>query len=346
MKNFSHLRIDGFSDCHCQGIAIDRMREYMYFSFTTCIIKTDLEGNLIGSVKGIIGHLGCLALNYDDGRVYASLEYNDDEIGMGILKKLDKTIDLLNRFYIAIFDVEKITRPDMDAEKDGIMTAVYLKEVSDDYNFPGHKYGCSGIDGVTFAPKAGENCKNVLYVAYGIYSDKKRRDNDHQIILTYDPIELKEYELPIKQDNLHVSGPDSFLNKYFVYTGNTNYGIQNLEYDKYNQCIFAAVYKGNKFLFPNYTLFAVDISKPSENKKLKGLKEHGEVLSLKKLPFFKKRGQISGSRFKYGSTGMVSLGEGRFLFSEDFKDDDGHGTNVFSYYLDTEKGFIKEEILL
>lgn len=36
-------------------------------------------------------------------------------------------------FYVAIFDVDKITRPDMDAETDGRETAVYLKEVVDDY---------------------------------------------------------------------------------------------------------------------------------------------------------------------------------------------------------------------
>ena len=44
----------------------------------------------------------------------------------------------------------------MDAEKDGIMTAVYLKEVLNDYTAEGHRYGCSGIDGTTFAPMPGE----------------------------------------------------------------------------------------------------------------------------------------------------------------------------------------------
>ena len=43
---------------HCQGIAIDTKREFMYFSFTTALIKTDLAGNVVGTVTGLLGHLG------------------------------------------------------------------------------------------------------------------------------------------------------------------------------------------------------------------------------------------------------------------------------------------------
>ena len=73
MSSFTHLRVNGFSDCHVQGIAVDKNREYLYLSFTTSLIKTDFQGNIVGSIKGIIGHLGCLAYNPDDGRVYAHL---------------------------------------------------------------------------------------------------------------------------------------------------------------------------------------------------------------------------------------------------------------------------------
>ncbi len=345
MKEFSKLIVKGFSDHHCQGIAIDKSRDYMYFSFTTCLLKTDLDGNVIGSVNGIIGHLGCLAMG-NDGRVYSSLEYNDDEIGCGILKRLDIDNKFPNRFYIAIFDVEKIDRVDMNAEKDGIMTAVCLDEVSRDYNYPGHKYGCSGIDGITFAPAPGENEVNSVYVAYGIYGDTKRTDNDHQILLRYDISEFLKYEKEINQHELHTSGPESADDRYFVYTGNTTYGIQNLEYDKDNNCLFAAVYKGKKLRFPNYCLYAIDICDAAETKKLTGLDEIGSVLPLKKLPFFKSRGKITGSDFPYGSTGMISLGNNAFLFSEEFKDTDGHGTIVYSYQLDNAEAFVKKRILL
>ena len=58
---------------HVQGIAVDLERGYIYFSFTTKLLKMDLEGNLIGSVDGMTGHLGCLTMNPADGRVYGSL---------------------------------------------------------------------------------------------------------------------------------------------------------------------------------------------------------------------------------------------------------------------------------
>ena len=58
-----------FGKCHCQGLAVDEKNGYVYYSFTTLLVKTDLEGNLIGTVDGLIGHLGCIAYNAEDGRV-------------------------------------------------------------------------------------------------------------------------------------------------------------------------------------------------------------------------------------------------------------------------------------
>ena len=115
---------------HVQGIAVDLERGYIYFSFTTKLLKMDFEGNLIGSVDGMTGHLGCLTVNPEDGRVYGSLEYKNDEIGRGILRQLNKEGNGENQsdaFYVAIFDVDKITRPDMDAETDCLMKAVGRK---------------------------------------------------------------------------------------------------------------------------------------------------------------------------------------------------------------------------
>ena len=117
---------------HIQGIALDTEHEHIYMSFTTVLVKADLQGNVIGTVTGLLGHLGCLEFNDEDGRLYGSLEYKDDSIGKGILRreKSDKQLD--NAFYVAIFDVDKITRTGMDAEKDGIMTTVYLPTVLED----------------------------------------------------------------------------------------------------------------------------------------------------------------------------------------------------------------------
>jgi hypothetical protein len=67
---------------------------------------------------------------------------------------------------------------DMDAEKDGVMTAVFLKEVYNDFKGTGinkegeavaHKYGCSGIDGTTIGPMPGaDGDKQYLFVTYGV----------------------------------------------------------------------------------------------------------------------------------------------------------------------------------
>ena len=76
-----------FKAGHIQGIAIDTKQQHIYLSYTTMLIKTDYEGNILGSVVGLVGHLGDLTFNEKDGRVYGSLEYKDDSIGKGILKR-------------------------------------------------------------------------------------------------------------------------------------------------------------------------------------------------------------------------------------------------------------------
>ena len=62
-------------NCHIQGIAVDQKKGYIYYSFTTKLIKSTLDGQIVGSVEGLTGHLGCIDFNEADGRVYGSLEY-------------------------------------------------------------------------------------------------------------------------------------------------------------------------------------------------------------------------------------------------------------------------------
>ncbi|MBQ2416697.1 MAG: hypothetical protein II282_00680, partial [Alistipes sp.] len=140
---------------HVQGIAVDTNREYIYFSFTTMLVKMDMQGKVVGTVTGLFGHLGSIEFNDADGRLYGSLEYKNDSIGKGILaqEKIDRQWD--TAFYVAIFDVNKIVRENMSAEKDGIMTTVYLPTVYQDFMAKvesngktlEHRYGCSGFDG-------------------------------------------------------------------------------------------------------------------------------------------------------------------------------------------------------
>lgn len=341
------MGIDGVKVGHVQGIATDRNREYMYYSCTTYLAKTDMDGNVIGTVKGLAGHLGCIAYNYDDGKVYGSLEYKHDVIGKEILSGIaeheNKNIDVTDGFYIAIFDVDKIDRMDMDAEGDGIMTVVHLKEVLDDFSAEGHRYGCSGIDGITFAPIPGGDGEKNLYVSYGIYSDLEREDNDHQVILRYDISDWSQYARPISQESMHRFGPDSPDSKYFVYTGNTKFGIQNLEYDEKTGYMFAAVYKGRKEQYPNYPMYVIDITKKAEITSLKGLDMEGETLPLAPVGVLHASSGVYGINFPYGATGMISLGDGYFYFSKDFKNEDGtRGTRVGLYEFDGEGNFTEK----
>lgn len=310
------------SASHVQGIAVDTAKKYIYVSFTTSLCKYDLDGNLIGSVIGLTGHLGCLAFNRENGKVYGSIEYKHDGIGKGIIKALGNAeLAEEDAFYIAIFDVDKIDRLDMDAEKDGVMTAVYLPEVVADYAGTGeggaeHRYCCSGIDGTAIGPifGAGKDSPTRLFVAYGVYGKVERNDNDHQVILQYDWREFEKVAKPLSQLAPHHSGIDC-EEKYFLYTGNTTYGIQNLEYDAFTGDYFAAVYVGKKPEFPNYAMYRIDGSIAARDAELLGVGENGKLLTLKAAGEFHEASGVYGYRFPHGSTGLFSVGDGHFYIS-------------------------------
>ena len=61
------LFVGNFRAGHVQGIAVDAKQGYAYLSFTTMLVKVDMKGNVIGTVTGILGHLGCLEFNEEDG---------------------------------------------------------------------------------------------------------------------------------------------------------------------------------------------------------------------------------------------------------------------------------------
>ena len=246
---------------HVQGIAVDLPGGYIYYSFTTLLAKYDFSGKLIGTLVGWAGHLGDLDFNPRDGRVYGSLEYKKDKA-----------------FYIAVIDVGRVNQVGLDAAKSDIFRTVCLPEVVKDYTAdmngdgvfdgdvaktPDHRYGCSGIDGVSFGPEFGHtDGPRFLTVAYGIYANTARTDNDHQVLLQYDITDWARYGRPLTEAAPHRSGPAVVHGKYFVRTGNTTYGVQNLAYDEASQRWFLGVYKGPKPSFPNYLLFAVDARTP------------------------------------------------------------------------------------
>ena len=117
---------------HVQGIALDK-DGYMYLSFTDVLVKMDLSGRVVGTVTGLLGHLGCLDYNAEDGLIYGSLEYKDDVIGQGILRRNQSDLQYRNTFYIAMIDGSKIVREGMDALRDGVVRCVNLPMVVADY---------------------------------------------------------------------------------------------------------------------------------------------------------------------------------------------------------------------
>ena len=328
---------------HVQGLVVDKANKCVYFSFTNKLIKMDLSGKLIGTVTGFVGHLGDLDLS-DDGKIYGSLEYKNDVIGKGIRKKLGVETGKEDGFYIAIFDGSRILRPNMDAEKEDLVRTVYIKEAVDDYvaivkdgnEKKPHRFACSGIDGVAFAPSIGSSnsIKKFLYVAYGVYGDTARSDNDHQVILKYDVSDWGKYAQKLSQDKMHHAGPKKPLDKYFLKTGNTRYGIQNLAYDPYTGNLFAAVYVGSKSQFPNYDLFVIDGEKKpvksyisSDNRDIKV-----KMLSLLEAGPKDPKSGIRGWPFKWGSTGLCPLGDGLFYISHNSKAKDGQQQSLIYMY--------------
>ncbi|WP_292050765.1 MULTISPECIES: hypothetical protein [unclassified Brevundimonas] len=241
---------------HVQGIAIDRVNGFIYYSFTDLLAKYDFQGNLVGTLVGWTGHLGDLAFNPENGKLYGSLEYKADEA-----------------FYIAVIDVAGLDRVGVSAAASPFQT-VHLAEVGRDYaadmdgngrfdgniaETPDHRYGASGIDGVAFGPRFGsKDGPQLLTVGYGIYSHTGRTDNDHQVLLQYDVSGWDELARPLVESQPHRSGPTTHGGKYFVRTGNTTYGVQNLAYDAASQRWFMGVYAGRKPHFPNYLMFAVE----------------------------------------------------------------------------------------
>lgn len=311
-----------WTEGHVQGIAIDTYRQYMYYSFTTVLVKTDMQGNVIGTCSGLTGHLGCIAFNGGDGKVWGSIEYKHDSIGKGIMARTGRALAEEDAFYIGIFDVEKIDRVGMDAETDGIMKAVYLPDVVEDFAGAGldgqpHRYACSGIDGTGFGPVFGapRTSQFMLYVAYGIYGDNSRRDNDHNVILQFDWRHFAAAAQPLRQDQPHHSGVRCDK-KYFLYTGNTTWGIQNLEYDSYLDAWLVAVYRGKKESFRNPPMFIIDRKVLPVEAELRGLDgERGELLTLKEIGTPDEANGLWGCDYPKGQTGMIALGDGYYYFS-------------------------------
>lgn len=334
---------------HVQGIAIDTLRGHAYFSFTTSLIKTDLEGHVVGSVTGLTCHLGCLDLDEQTGKVYASVEYKNDEIGRGIMHIMGKPLGKRdNTFYIGIFYTDRIDRVGIDAQTGGVMRTVFLPQVARFYEDTvvnqgrrvAHRYGCSGIDGIALGPQFGKpGGPKRLYIDVAVYGDTTRTDNDYQMFLEYDLKTLDRYARPLDQSNPHRTGPKRARRQLFVFTGNTTYGVQNLEYDPTNRWWWTAVYKGSKSQYPNFPLFTVDGTAKPRKQWLRGFdrKEKGLVLTLANAGAAHQPTGLRGWRQKVGQTGMHALGNNLFYLAQGDRTPEGIQTCEVRLYRFTGK---------
>ncbi|MBQ1209978.1 MAG: hypothetical protein IIX64_05875 [Bacteroidales bacterium] len=280
-------------DRHVQGIAYDNVKNHLFLSFTTSFVIANHEGEIIGSVDKIHGHLGAMTFDKENRKVYASLEEKNDAIGRSISKGLGASFYTESNFYIVEFDVDAIKGRNVPFEKVAkkIKVNEVLKDYQDSVQVDGkwlkHRFGCSGMDGMCVAPEFGKvGGKNYLYVAYGIYSDTLRHDNDYQVILRY---QLKDIRKGLAKN------PE----RYFVMTGNTDWGVQNMAYDSENHQILLCVYHGWKSQYPNYDVFSIDMhEKPFK-------------AQLERVPYIKgKQKQMSVKKawfFKHGSTGICQV---------------------------------------
>ena len=326
--NLPNKILSGFwKEGHVQGIAVDAERGHVYYSFTTILLKTDLQGNPLGSVRNLAGHLGCITFDSKRRRVYGSLELKHDSIGKGIIDRTGWDPCQEDNFYLVSFDIDAIDRMGLDAEADGIMRSVWLKDVVSDYTAVDpvsgqkHHYGCSGFDGTGLGPVFGAapDSPEKIMVAYGIYSQTDRTDNDHQVLLQFDPDIFAQYGQSLNQSSPHHNGPEKAEARYFLYTGNTRWGVQNLEYDPASRQWLVCVYTGQKEDFTNFPMFLIDGTVAPREEALTGRAgEVGKVLTLADASQTGLRG-IPGCNFPLGSTGVCALGDGRFYFSNPLK---------------------------
>ena len=295
---------------HVQGIAVDRERELAFFSFTDRLVKTDLSGTVLGSVSGLPAHLGDITLNPNNGKVYGSIFWGDE-----------------NPYYapyIAIFDPEEIDEVDESPEQNPAISLVHLKQLLADRAVdldgdgePDGLYATAGVDGVDFGPRFGSTTGDwLLTVTHSQWPDVDRDDNNHQILVQYDAEDFDTYARPYDTSKPDpTSGPTEIDGQYFVYTGTTRWGIQNLAYDPTLERWFMGVYAGDKPQFPNYTMFAVEAASQPVRQELRGVGVEGDTLPLAEDGL---RDEATGIRgwFQKADVGLQAMGDGLYYLSE------------------------------
>ncbi len=313
---------------HCQGMTIDKKNGYAYYSYTNTFVKCDLEGNAVGTLKGFEGHLGDVCYNEKDGKVYASL----NPVGKKAL-------------YIAIIDVAKLDKMGLDCEKSGLVRTVHLTQVWQDFKAKvtnngktySRRYGVSGTDALCFGPSFSSGKGYYLTVSCGTTPQTERTDNDYQVLVQYDVSSWwDKIAQPLNESKVHHSGPEKCHGKFFVYTGNTYYGVQTMTYfNELNLWILNVYTTRKEDKFPDWNLFIVDGDIKPEKKALKGQagKDVQKVLTLYQDGMYHEETGIYGWFASNGAKGIEYVEKGLFYIIHPYKTWYGKQTGVAYLYV-------------
>ncbi len=195
---------------HLQGFTTDN--EFVYWSFTDSLVKTNLNNTVIAQVPVLGGHLG--DIDYYGGKIYASL--------MGNALR-GEPWGQWTSFHIDVFDCDTLA-----LEKMIRLDPCYKMHA----NIP-ENHGFRGIDGV--AVKSGADGRPELWVAAALET-------------------APEYD---KQMLMHFNLDGELIEIKYFKTGNTTFGIQNLDYEDDTGLFWFTTYGGHKEFQTNTGLFSV-----------------------------------------------------------------------------------------
>jgi hypothetical protein len=151
-----------------------------------------------------------------------------------------------------------------DVNGDGVFDGDDGKYRDDVIASPDHRYDCSGIDGVAFGPAFGHSDgKTYLTVAYGIYGNTRRGDNDHQVLLQYDIADWACYAAPLSETRLTATGRSS-LRANISCGPATHLTVSEPVLRSADAALVSGRLSGQQAGFSQLSLFAVDARAPRD----------------------------------------------------------------------------------
>ncbi len=302
MLRYDSSLSDSGDPYHLQGLCVDDELKYMYLSADQ-IVKVDMEtGKVVGTLDGFSTVSGIAAMN---GMHLGSLEYHDGWIYTAVIAGNPH-----GKLMILAIEASKIDRIGMQVNDiEGSVRAVLMKDHMNDYCDPvdetiftgwkgpgnftmsdreGHRFGCGGADGITIGTYPGDTSgKQYVIASYGIYANDEnsiRQDNEYTILKFYALDDIWNSDKTPTSHNIVFHKDDNTVADYgvnealtaektlFLYTGNINWGPQNISYEPDTGDIVLYCYEPTDFKddfnkVPRI-MFVVDGSKVPEEKVL------------------------------------------------------------------------------